>query len=57
MNIKVANDLIDYAVKKHNNKFVGIPTNMQLFDFHFESKAMQLPKFEKSNMITVNPIK
>lgn len=53
MNIKVANDLIDYAVRKHSNKFVGIPTNMTVINFNFRQEGLKLPKIEKSNMVTI----
>ena len=51
---KIADPIIDYAVKKHSPKFVGTPTNMEKFDFHF--KEREFPKFEKSNITTINPI-
>ncbi len=52
---KIASTIINYAIKKHSCKFVGTPTNSEMFDFHFEQQ--KLPKFEKSNIATVNPIK
>lgn len=55
MNKKVVKDFFDYAIKKHSPKFVGEPTNTETFDFNF--KQRELPRFEKSNLVTINPIK
>ena len=43
--------------EKATRKCVGIPTNMELFDFPFKQKAMKLPRIERSNITTINPIK
>lgn len=55
MNNRIANALIDHAAKKHGSKFVGIPTGIRTFDFHFEQ--VEMLAIEKSNVTTINPIK
>ena len=47
---------LQLVANKAARKFVGIPTNMKTFNFHFESKV-KLPEFRKSNISTINPIK
>ncbi len=46
---------LQLVANKVARKFVGIPTSMGTFDFHFESKV-KLSEFGKSNIPTINPI-
>lgn len=53
---KLIEHRINAIIGKNSNKFVGTPTNTKSIEFDIEPTAMRLPKFEKSNLITINPI-
>lgn len=57
MYIKLANILLNHAANKHGSKFVGIPANRPMFDFHIEQKVLKLPGTQKTGFRTISPIK
>lgn len=56
MNINIFERFINHILTQHENKFIGTPANVRRREFNIEPAAMRLPKFEKSNIVTINPI-
>ena len=53
---KLIEHRIDAIIGKNSDKFVGTPANVGSIEFNIEQTAMRLPKFEKSNLITIIPV-
>lgn len=52
MNKTIVEKLINVAVEKNSNKFVGNPTGIAIIDFNVKPVMVALTSFEKSNIKT-----